>query len=504
MEESNISPPQMESTTVKARQSTASPATFKGIILRLVALALLIVIQWLTASQANAKQYEFVNLKGKKEIISARVHGKAEGFVALEQEDGQLRILPQGALSDSAESPDAKPWKPVSHKEMAIQLEKKFGKERFRYYIEKPYVVGVILMAPLDKPGEKYAVSFLRKAARFMKGVETIFLKFTRNARLKTKPLVFPQVVLIFESDEDFNRYARGITGGKGISVNRIAGFYNQKSNYLNLKMTECSTFDVPLHEAIHQLAYNRQLLQRLAPIPSWFNEGLATGFESHGGRIASGPSKIHWRYANKLSKDRRVDWLSLVMDDKAFRGDILAGAAYAEGWGLHWLLANRHKSEYSKYLRLLAQKRPLEKDSAEKRLQDFESIFKTDFEPLKKQIFKELTIANRRRRPEKSKRGNIHSFIGLGEVEFNLYSTPGSNQLLRMEGKLKNISSLRSLDFYVSAKSGDVTVAEWTVRNLKRQGITPLPIRTFAPPRGVNPKSIRVSIHVKSKLPKR
>ena len=45
---------------------------------------------------------------------------------------------------------------------------------------------------------------------------------------------------------------------------------------------------------------YVRAILQRLAPIPTWFDEGLATGFEANAGKINVGPGKISFRYANQ------------------------------------------------------------------------------------------------------------------------------------------------------------------------------------------------------------
>lgn len=482
-----------------------SPVTIQGIFLRLALLVGLLWIQFLTAPKANAvDRYTFLNSDGEKERVVARLVGKGKGFQALEEPSGRIRVVQDGARPSSSDSEE---FRPLDHKEVAAELETKYGKDLFRFQIEEPFLIGLVLMAPIDKRAEKQVVGSLRKVGRFLKTVESLFLKFTRSYRITTKPPEFPMVVLIFESDDDFIVHARKVTGSKGLSAENLAGFYDPLSNYLSIRMTECTTFDVPLHEAIHQLVYNRQIFKRLAHIPVWFNEGIATGFEANGGRVQSGPSKIHWRYASRVNRNNQVSLETIVQKDDSFRGDVLAGAAYSEGWGLHWLLANRHKADYMKYVQLLTEKKHLEEYPEEQRLKEFQSIFETSFDELRDEMQTHLKIASKHRKPGddgSQPRGKLHSFIGLGEVEFSLITRMSAQPTVQMKGRIRNLSPFRALDFVVTAKNGNTEVGSWSIPNLGRQKVALLPLQYFPLPGNTTPQSVRLFINVKSTLPEK
>ena len=259
---------------------------------------------------------------------------------------------------------------------MAARLEQEFTAERFRSYLQEPFVIGLVLGSPLPKASEGAAKAFLRDVAVFMKNVEGAFARYARDARVETPTATHPVVVLIFEAREDFVKYAAAATSGDEDVAKRVAGFYSKLTNILAIRLEECRTFDTPLHEAIHQQVYVRKILQRLAPIPTWFDEGLATGFEANGGKINVGPGKISVRYANQALESQQVDWAQLLAGDEAFRAAATVDGAYGQAWGLHWLLVTRYKAEYSAYMRLLGQKKPLQEYPPEQRQADFQQAF--------------------------------------------------------------------------------------------------------------------------------
>ena len=87
-----------------------------------------------------------------------------------------------------------------------------------------------------------------------------------------------------------------------------MGGFYSPQTNFLAVRLDECRTYEVVLHEAIHQQTYNRELFHRLAAVPTWFQEGIATGFESSQGKISVGPGKISMRYATPGDRSPACD----------------------------------------------------------------------------------------------------------------------------------------------------------------------------------------------------
>src|SRR5579871_1123762 len=272
--------------------------------------------------------------------VEARLAGEGQGVMALERTDGRLELVPLDQIIKREPGPDPVP---ITRDVMLERLTEKFGKDKFRGYAEQSYVIGMVLAEPLPKQYEAKATALLKKGATFMRTVERVFLEFIDDLKIDIVKPRYPLVLLIFETDDDFIKYTQADTGGGGLTAGNMLGYYSGLSNHLVIRMSECHTFETPLHEAIHQQVYNRGVLQRLSSAPAWFNEGIATGFEGNGERINAGPLKVNTRYAKYAMQSRNVDWDDVVADDKAFRGDVLAGEAYAHAWSIHWFLVTKY-----------------------------------------------------------------------------------------------------------------------------------------------------------------
>jgi hypothetical protein len=341
--------------------------------------------------------FTLVSDAGVEFEVEARLAGVGQGIYALEMPDGKLLLVPDKAVKNRVEGSGPEP---LSHEAVAADLQEEFGADRLRVSIDKPYVIGLVLDARSAETLEDAKIrSVLAKAGRFMNNMQHQFLQFVKQVRLKAQPLRYPLVVLIFESDREFDRYAREVTGNQGISAGAMSGFYDSISNYLVLRLSECATFEVPLHESIHQQVYNRQIFERLAPIPVWFNEGLATAFEGDGQRLRRGPGQVSPRYAQLALGAQRVNWLDVVQSDRPFGGDVLAGEAYGHAWGLHWLLVTRYKTKYPRYVQLLAAKKTLEADDPAQRLKEFEEAIGKSVSELQAEFQQAAPAALRRKR---------------------------------------------------------------------------------------------------------
>jgi hypothetical protein len=348
-------------------------------------------------------------------------------------------------------------------------------------------VCGLVLSGPLSSRIEETRTrAFLTKATGFMKRIEDIFEQFARESHLTLGPPTHPLVVLIFETDEEFEKYAVEITGGRGLSAGNIAGFYSSLTNFLAIRMSECHTFETPLHEAIHQQVYNRQVLKRLAPLPAWYNEGIATGFEGNGDRITNGPVKVNSRYAQMAAAGSPIGWKDLVAEDNAFRGDIFAGDAYMHAWSMHWLLVNNYADEYTKYVKMLGQKEPLAEDSARVRLKEFEEAFGKPPEAFQSELIPKLKLEIKKQRVAFKQRavGRDVKQIKLAEVDFSATLKP---QGILMGGNLTNISYIRDMAYYVTLESGTGLYADWHIQSLPIKRSAPLKA-TYAQKRAANP----------------
>ncbi len=425
---------------------------------------------------ARADRFVIVNEKGEQREIIGRLHASGQGAYAIERPGGQMELVAQGAV---IERDNTIPWKAATPKELAAELSEEFGAETFRSYLEGDFVVGLVLMEKLPKKSEGRAVNFMKKAARFMNTVQNTFLKFAKKMKLKLKDPECPLVLLIFESDDDFDAYAEKVTQGQGLSAGRISGFYNGLTNYLAIRMTECHTFEVPLHEAIHQQVYNRGVLKRLAPIPAWFNEGIASGFESNSDRISAGPTKIHQRYAKMAQTASQLTWSQLITDDQAFRGDVLAGEAYCHAWSMHWILVTKHARQYTAYVKHLSEIEPFSKQETETRRADFIRYFGEDIDALKREFEQALQIAYRRRRKpteKKERAGYLHAQRALADFELTAINRQDLGGVLEVEGRMRNINPFRSLSFSIVVITDAGVYAQWILPNVSSKQVVPLP----------------------------
>jgi hypothetical protein len=437
-------------------------------------LATLTAMLAFSQGQVAADVFTYKDSKGDVAEVEARLVASTRGATVLETADGQYRIVPDESIANR-EIKDGPA--PLDDDAIVEQLQKRFGADRFRSYTREPFVIGLVLASPLPKNAETRARNFLTKAATFMKGVEGAFVSFVKEARVSVRPPTHPLVVLIFETQSDFDKYAASITG-QGLSVGRIAGFYSGLTNFLAIRMGECRTFDVPLHEAIHQQVYNRQVFQRLSPIPHWFDEGIATGFEATQGRISIGPTKISPRYARQVLAARQLTFNEIVADDSAFAGDVLAGEAYGNAWALHWMLVTKYRIPYGKYVRLLSEKQPLEREDVAQRLADFKQAFGKDLADIQREFptFLENGIKKQKVDLQPLKPvGILSTQQDVGEVTVTGVSR---NNRVQVEGQLTNISPLRAMAFYVTVETDGGTYAEWHVGSLDVGKTAPLELQ--------------------------
>jgi hypothetical protein len=420
--------------------------------------------------------FTYVNEDGDSATISAKLVGEGQGAFALELPSGELKLIPQGAVQRRVPSDDPEPETPEAALE---RLKRRFAAEKFRGTVQSPYVIGLILSEPLEKQYEVRAGGFLKKAAKFFKTVEGVFLEFMKDVKASTVKPRYPLTIIIFETDGDFEEYAHADTEGRGLSAGNIAGYYNVLSNQLVIRMSECHTFETPLHEAIHMQVYNRGVLQRLAPLPAWFNEGLAAGFEANGERINIGPFRVSMRYSRQAMQARNVDWDDVVVDDTAFRGDVLAGEAYGHAWSIHWFLASKYRKQYVRYLELLGRKKPLEQVDAEERRKEFEETFGKSPGRLQKEFPAVLEAAARKQKInlyETKPLGYSQTTSNLAEVEMTAIRDENKGGLLEVEGRIRNLSTIRPMSFHVTVETEAGAYADWFVPSLGTLKTAPLP----------------------------
>jgi hypothetical protein len=134
------------------------------------------------------------------------------------------------------------------------------------------------------------------------------------------------------------------------------------------------------VHEATHQMAFNGGLHRRLAPVPLWVSEGVATYFETPdlgSDRGWKGIGNVNAPRLERFLAHHRVGGLEeIVLGDEPFRQPDQALDAYARAWALTYFLAQTRRAAFLDYLRVIARKEPLADDDVEERRRDFQAAF--------------------------------------------------------------------------------------------------------------------------------
>ncbi len=410
-----------------------------------------LLLSLLLIQHCAADVFTLVTSDGGEQTITARLAATAEGVLALEQEDGRWQLVTEDSVKTRTPGDDPTP---LTGQGMAEQLTELFTPELLKVRVDDPIVVGVVLTAPLPDESQKRLEGFLDKAMSLMQSVDRVFTQFAGKMGLPIEAPQFPLVMLIFETDADFNEYARRTTGSRGLSATAIAGFYSGLSNWLAIRLDECDSFSVPLHEAIHQQVYNRGMLQRLAPIPKWFGEGIATGFENDGAKISADPTQINRLYGGNARRQFTVKFADVIEQDDAFHGDVLAGDAYTLAWCLHWLVVTTKPTEYTAFVKQLGSVPPLAPTSKAQRLTQFQTAFGIDPAQLEGLIGEQLATESRKQRvrlePAKVPVGRTITQDQMGVLELGLVRKGNVTQGV---GHLKNLSPFRALTFVVDVK---------------------------------------------------
>jgi hypothetical protein len=249
-------------------------------------------------------------------------------------------------------------------------------------------------------------------AALFERLHET-FGNFWSQAGLEIVDPPRPLVVVIFADRAAYERHA---AGDLGAAADRVVGYYNLMSNRV-------TTFDLTgtdglasgatrpggaaaeimaspaaaglvstlVHEATHQMAFNCGMHRRLAPVPLWVSEGIATYFETpdlaadRGWRGVGAPNRS--RLDQFLAGYREGDIAAIVAADDRFRDADRPLDAYAAAWALTRHLTESKKAAFIAYLRDQAAKQPLAEESAADRTRAFEAAFGGSVAALEKDV---------------------------------------------------------------------------------------------------------------------
>ena len=346
-----------------------------------------------------------------REIADYRLQSGAGRYV-FEEELGELLILENDRLESVEEAPE--PELDALRSELSRRLRAEFG-PGFETISTERYLF-------VHNVSDGYA----EWCARLFEKVADAFDKFAAKSKLPTTKRVEPMIVVIFATQRQFFEYAAKETP----SPDKLAAYYNMQTNRVALydlsggesnrddaeperrRRTFQETkeflsrpnaaFNVAtiVHEASHQVAFNRGLFLRTGPFPFWAVEGLALTFETPNGRASQGG----WNFAGSFPKNERQlerfrQYAATTRQRDPLRSLVAAqnigdarddvAGFYAASWALFYYLYKRRPNELAAYLRETAAKPAFVAYPAEDRIADFEKHFGDDWEKLTENLLR-------------------------------------------------------------------------------------------------------------------
>jgi Protein of unknown function (DUF1570) len=276
---------------------------------------------------------------------------------ALLEPNGQIRVFQQHEVRQH-QLLDIN-FQPMSAVETRTKLQAEMG-SGYETQITGPYVIA----APKGEVS-RWESRFRSLLAGYQRYFET------RGWSLRSPD--FPLTVIVLPNQSEFAKMASRESAGSTIGKN-LAGMYLTRTNRCLLyhlssgKSTDWETTEATIvHEAVHQLAYNTGLHERLFEHPIWMVEGLATMFEVAAVYDNNVPnSEVRMR----INKEKAGHIKQFIGDDASGLGDFFDNLvssdhlfrthpheAYSLAWAMTFYLAERMPKQYFEYIELQRQR---------------------------------------------------------------------------------------------------------------------------------------------------
>lgn len=358
-----------------------------SVVTRMQRYLLATAIFTMLASAATG-QHRILEIKTPSRTVAGLPIHWGEAEAVLLEPSGAMQFVPQSEVESHRKSREF--YRPQSLAQSRSALANQLGSQ-YETLISGPYV----LAAPRGRT-KQWKERFDRLVAGYFRYFQV------RDWQLQQPD--FPLQVIVFSSQSEFRAYC---SASGNPTSSSIAGSYFPKSNVCALfEMTDAryppdETEATVVHEAVHQLAFNTRIHERLFENPLWSVEGLATMFEVrevYDLSVASSTveSRIHRRQANVLKRfvrdggDLTNLFGHLIADDRTFQQS--PELAYAASWALTFYLAERMPRQYRALMKRMRDRR-FGAYPASARIRDFNSATSTDLSVLATQISRLLQL---------------------------------------------------------------------------------------------------------------
>ncbi len=324
-----------------------------------------------------------VRIEHKDRTYYGRPLGQDNSKLALLRWDGRITVLPKQEQLQIF----SKGFAPYKHEELEERLQKQYGK---RYLVQQ---------------SKHFVVVHPRTSHRqWAKQYESVYRQFSawfKNRGITIAEPQFPLIVVVLGSRTEFDRALKG----QILFKKNVYGFYSRFDNRVTTfvsadprvkrRVEQVASLTV-IHEAIHQIAFNTGVHNRLCKVPRWTSEGFAMLFESTGFRrddpkapISDRVNKRRLQTLKKMFRSGRASGQleKIIRNDRIFVSD--SELAYSLSWGLAFYLAEKKKDEYLKFVVRDSNQKEFGDYTPADRVELFLETFKTDLTTLEKRLRK-------------------------------------------------------------------------------------------------------------------
>jgi hypothetical protein len=271
--------------------------------------------------------------------------------------DGSIRSLPKLNTTETD-----RPFAPMEKEALAKKLTSgRFAGFRTRMTRRYLYVYNT-------------SDAFAQATSRILETMYGPLLNNCRRWKLSVQDAQFPLVVVMFRTEEEFQKYRKMPDG--------FVAYYNGLSNHVVMfEQSELADLAPELafkqsvstiaHEGVHQILHNIGVQQRLSHWPVWFSEGLAEYFAP-----TQLDRRVRWKGVG-LVNDLRLHELSEYYKARkgqdrdgeiirrAVEAQTLDSLGYATSWALIDYVSRFHRDAFRDCLRHVSQLGPLQEMQA-------------------------------------------------------------------------------------------------------------------------------------------
>lgn len=316
------------------------------------------------------------------------IHWGPDSAVLL-QPSGEMQFIEQSQIVGHRKRSTL--FHPTSLASARAQMQNELG-INYETLVSAPYVIG----APRG-----HADRWKTRFDALLSGYQRYF-----NVRdWKLREADFPLQVYVLGSREEFLSYSK--RNGASAAANTIGSYFPNTNTCIMYELPGSGgtnwteTEATIVHEAVHQLAFNTGVHERLFENPLWCVEGLATLFEVPSVYDPRAASSTVATRLNEYQRDilkrycesgGRLDELlaHVIATDAAFSTN--TQEAYAASWALTFYLTERMPRQY-KQLMKLQQERGFGEYTSRDRIRDFQRSVDVPISTLTIQVKRLLSI---------------------------------------------------------------------------------------------------------------